>query len=326
MYIKNYELFYTGRHAIKALLLFLGTEQHIHTIWLPNYYCQHVTSWLIANFSNIDFYEIDPFNSNSTIDITSFTKAHDIVILNNFWGIFNYTIPKTKNEVVYVEDHSHGWLSPSCLNSNADYCFASLRKTLPVPLGGILWKGDGTKITLKSNTFSEDDSFYYIWDSNEKAMKIKNDYADNDTSLPKDSYLKPIGAAEEYLHEQHDVVKMEKKHIDYIESFIRKDYNFYKAANLNVIISKLLATDLFKVIQNEDKITFGLLLLFKNYEVFEKLKSYLIQNSIYPSQLWPGNKLASEWKFLLNIHLDFRYGTNEMNYIRKTINAWITSN
>ena len=75
---------------------------------------------------------------------------------------------------------------------------------------------------------------------------------------------------------------------------------------------------LFKVIQNEDKITFGLLLLFKNYEVFENLKSYLIQNSIYPSQLWPGNKLASEWKFLLNIHVDFRYGTNEINYIRTT--------
>jgi hypothetical protein len=38
-----------------------------------------------------------------------------------------------------LEDHSQDPFSPWALGSSADYCFASLRKTLPIPDGAILW-------------------------------------------------------------------------------------------------------------------------------------------------------------------------------------------
>jgi hypothetical protein len=38
-----------------------------------------------------------------------------------------------------IEDHSHDLLAPRALESRADYAIASLRKTLPLPDGGVVW-------------------------------------------------------------------------------------------------------------------------------------------------------------------------------------------
>ena len=55
---------------------------------------------------------------------------------------------------------------------------------------------------------------------------------------------------------------------------------------------------------------------------FNELKTYLIQHHIYPSELWPDN---SEDKFLLNIHIDFRYTKTDMEHIAQTLNNWTKS-
>jgi hypothetical protein len=46
---------------------------------------------------------------------------------------------RAASEWLLVEDHSHDPFSPWAVGSSADYAFCSLRKTLPVPDGGLLW-------------------------------------------------------------------------------------------------------------------------------------------------------------------------------------------
>jgi len=127
-YIKNYQLFYTGRHAIRFILDFIYKEQFVDVIWLPSYYCQHIASWLKKVFSNIKTYKIDRFLPEKLNNISDFASQNDIVILNNFWGLFEYEIPNLKERAVYIEDHPHGWLGKRCFESKADYSFAYLRK------------------------------------------------------------------------------------------------------------------------------------------------------------------------------------------------------
>ncbi len=318
--IKNFEIFYTGRHAIKQLLTKLLEENTIRHIWLPDYYCQHVTSWLKVNFNNIKTYAIDPFNVNEPVDIESFTSNEDIVMLNNFWGVYEYQIPNTKKRAIYIEDHSHGWLSKPCINSNADFCFASLRKTLPIPLGGILWKPNGEKISFRIKS-STDESFIKIWDKINHAMTLKHEYI----SKPKENnknYLTIIGETEQFLHTQYKIIQVHKLHYDFIAKYLYKDYNSIKKENFNTIINKIAKNSKFKIIQNSEHITFGLELIFKNRVSFVSLKSHLIKNNIFPSELWPGNNLEKEYKYLLNIHIDYRYNIKTMEYIAHKINSW----
>jgi hypothetical protein len=317
--IKNFELFYTGRHAIKQLLVSLLEEKTIRHIWLPSYYCQHVTSWLRVNFSNIKTYTVEPFNVNEPIDIESFTTKEDIVILNNFWGVYEYKIPNHKKRAIYIEDHSHGWLSKPCLQSKADYCFASLRKTLPIPLGGILWSPNGEKIeiSIKSNT---EERFIDIWEKINLAMTIKQE------SIVKEgdnkNYLSIIGETEQFLHTQYEVIPILKLHEKFITEYLSKEFNTVKRENFNYIINKIEKKPEYNIIQNSEHITFGLELIFKNRTSFESLKLHLIKNNIYPSELWPSNNLEKGYKYLLNIHIDYRYGIKAMEYIADKINSW----
>jgi hypothetical protein len=325
--ISDYQLFYTGRHAIKHLLDTLVTTRPSATIWLPRYYCQHVTSWLQHCFSQISFYDIDPFSPEIVFDVEQFSNVHDIVILNNFWGLYTYTIPNNKNRPIFIEDHSHGWLSLECLNSKADFCFASLRKTLPVPLGGILWQPH-KKQNIPSPALVKDENFYEHYALIEKAMALKKSYGLQPINPEtKTAFLQWITKAEKYLHQQYDVISLKKEHAKIISSFLPKDYASYKKENFNYCKTHITETALFKIISptTTSGFTFGLLLIFKERSTFEHLKSYLIEKAIYPSELWPDNQALKGWSYLLNIHIDFRYTAKHMKYISTCINTWINT-
>ena len=323
-HIPNYTLFYTGRHAIKYIFDQLSAVQKIEKIWLPKYYCQHVTSWLQNCYTNIHFYPIDPFSADHSLAVLDFATANDIVLLNNFWGIFNYTIPKTSDRPTCIEDHSHGWLSSGCLHSSADYCVASLRKTLPVPLGGILWqpnKKQHKTIPLKALPNTE---FYKNWGRIQAAMNLKQEYKDgNKEASVKDNYLAAIASSENYLQHQYEVVPLQTAHHELITSFLSKDYTVYKKQNFKILCNNLTPNTSFKIITDLTNTPFGLHLVFKDRKAFASLKAHLIENEIYPSELWPGNKPTKSWSYLLNIHIDYRYTEADMIYIATTINQWV---
>jgi len=48
----------------------------------------------------------------------------------------------------------------------------------------------------------------------------------------------------------------------------------------------------------------------------------MVSHNIYPAHLWPNNTIKLDWKYVLNIHVDFRYSLNDMDYIIETINHW----
>ncbi len=316
-YITNYKLFYTGRHAIKFIIDEISLTKNISKIWLPKYYCQHVTSWLKECYSNIHLYEIDPFSSAENLDLNSFSNPTDIVILNNFWGIYKYDIPISKTKAIFIEDHSHGWQSTNCLNSTADYCVASLRKTLPIPLGGILWQPKNN--TNYKSSLIEDNDFYKNWDRIKLAMRLKSDFIEHKVNS-KDMYLQLINQSEQYLHKQYSPIKLTKENEAVMLLFLNKDYKTYKENNLQILLNNLNKNKKFKVLNSKIDCTFGLQLLFKDRKEFDKIKKILISNHIYPSELWPNNKERNGWSYLLNIHIDFRYNQEHMQHIITTIN------
>ena len=327
--LKESRLFYTGRHAIRYLIDEINQTNELNTIWLPNYYCQHVTSWLKKIYHNISFYKIDPFKSNLEFDLTIFKNPNDLVILNNFWGIYSYDIPNSLDRPIFIEDHSHGWLTKSCKNSVADFCFASLRKTLPVPLGGIAWtpKKSGYELShLQTITNSKKALQEFVvngWQPMNSAMEIKRDCTDLET---KNEYLCLYGKAETYLHQQYEVLPMEIEHENIIKKFMFKDYNSYKSKNLTSLYNQIIKNDKFKIITKPGEISFGLDLAFKSYETLKNLKTFLVGKTIYPSELWPENHIENDFKYLLNVHIDFRYQEKDITYIIIKLNDWIVKN
>jgi hypothetical protein len=321
--LKHYT-FYTGRQALLYVLNQASKNNKINKIWFPNYYCQHTLHWIKKTYPTINIYEVNPFEFSQEIDVSEFANENDIVVVNNYWGLSSMPLKKNKFPLV-IEDHSHGWLSEACLNSTADYCFVSLRKSLPIPLGGIFWQPNSNSKNIKLD-FKEDNNFYTIWDKMLKGMKLKSSYLNGNTSIKSSTFLPLFYEVEEYLNQSTHYVHLKKEHLKFIESFINFDILHYKINNLNFLYSKLNNNPYFKIVRRDGYVAFGLHLVFKNQTDHDNLRSYLVKNNIFPSNLWPDNNIDYEWQYFLNIHIDFRYGISEMKFIIEKLNSWSLNN
>ena len=311
--------FYTGRNAFVAVMNDIMSRQKYNSIWLPKYYCDTVIKLFQNNYNNIRFYDIDPFSFNVEIDVIAFASPNDIVILNNFWGLSSF---KDYNDIllpIIIEDHSHGWLSKASLNSKADYCICSLRKTLPIPLGAIAWCTNRNFIPKYDELEVEIDQSYQYF---ETSFRLKREFLQSNLKS-KEDFLELSSKAENLLNLSKKVSKPKDSHITLWKKYLEFDTNIIKKRNLDYMQRSLEITNKFKVVKRNDYIPFGLLLAFKNESNFNSLKKWLISHSTYPAHLWPGMKNSGEWKFLLNIHIDFRYNIEDMCYLVEKINKWI---
>ena len=201
----EYVLLYNGRDAINYVILLISKTIDIQTLWMPDYYCPHVKSWLEKRFANIKYYSINPFDATNQPDWKQFNTQTDVVILNNFWGCRSYEIPK-ENRPIIIEDHSHGWLNASALHSKADYCIASLRKTVPLPMGGIAWIPNSKKTgrslvstTILTDYGTNDTSMAQAWDVIQKGMDLKAICSDKSA---KNVYLEYFSQGEIMIRER----------------------------------------------------------------------------------------------------------------------------
>jgi len=316
---ENNKLFYTGRHAIKYVIETIKLDSNINTFWLPEYYCQHVAHWLKSNYNNIKTYKVDPSDPNFTIEANGFAQSNDVILVNNFWGISKCNIICDINNVTIIEDHSHGWLSFACTNSKADFCVASLRKSVPAPLGGMAWKPNGTSIKIldldDSNIFTD------IWDTTALAMQKKAlfESQDHDDHELKTEFLARVGEAETKMHHNYDLVELSEIHKNILKNYLKVDYLQLKTTNYKALKHVLKTNKSFNIIEGAET-PFGLTLHFTDEAIMSRFKTHLIKNNIYPSLLWPNN--PEVYGFYLNIHIDYRYNENDMAYMSEIINLF----
>ncbi|MGX6603140.1 hypothetical protein ACWKSP_13510 [Micromonosporaceae bacterium Da 78-11] len=136
------ELFATGCGALSALLRRLGHRGRLH---MPSYFCMGVAEALSADMP-IAWYRHLPDGRGPRFG-TLRAVPGDVVLAQNLFGHDDGT-PwhewiEANPDVTVVEDHSHDPFSDWARDSTAAYAVASLRKTLPLPDGGLLWSPRG---------------------------------------------------------------------------------------------------------------------------------------------------------------------------------------
>ena len=123
----------SGRVALR-LLLQHGHEQHGWArVWIPSYYCSDVVESLEGIPLEVRRYPCGPLGSEGPLPGS---LEGDVLLRVNYFG---WGIPEADRSYVgpVIEDHTHApWGATA---SNADYGFASLRKTLPLPDGAVVW-------------------------------------------------------------------------------------------------------------------------------------------------------------------------------------------
>jgi hypothetical protein len=143
-------LFASGRDALVALVRWGARRHGWRRVWLPSYYCPDVPAGLAPLAAEgIELHAYPDHALMAPSALAGIPSApRDVVVVANQLGI--RSAPDTAGVVargaVVVEDHSHDLGSAWARDSRADYAFASLRKTLPIPDGGAAWSPRGLEL------------------------------------------------------------------------------------------------------------------------------------------------------------------------------------
>ena len=149
-WLEGASLFASGSGAL-AQLVGWGVGQHAwRRVWLPSYYCPDVPAALAAAVGHeVELLAYPDAALSRPADLAAIAvEPGDLVVVANQLGVRQPPDTSTLNVrgAVIVEDHSHDLGSAWALASTADYAFASLRKTLPIPDGGAVWSPAGREL------------------------------------------------------------------------------------------------------------------------------------------------------------------------------------
>ncbi len=312
-----YNLYASGRQALYHLV----REYKFDTIWIPTYYCGESIEFLYSKGYSVKRYSCIPTDNPKEVISNLPLEINDLLVRFNFFGLYGFQDNKTIPCPV-IEDYSHSLTCEWAMNSDADWCFASLRKTMPVADGGILWSPKEHHLPQQPLLTTEaSDTMAKRY----QAMSLKTEYLNN-TIKDKSEYLSKFRETEALIGTLmiSDVSKQTSEilsKIDLDEWLIRKRHNLkYLLHNVHFKRSKPLLPD-----NNSCENLFSLIVLFESEQNREEARRYLISHEVYPSVLWPDvdsiDKRAVDFsRKMLSIHCDGRYTISEMKILCNILN------
>lgn len=303
--------FADGRMAIVWLIL----NNRWKRLWVPAYFCYEVVDTIRKTGIELVFYPDYPEADDHLLVENIPFKKGDALLRINYFGLRTRR-DESEIRATVIEDHSHGLLTDWAQHSNADYCIASLRKTLPLPEGGILWSPKGDTLLRPDASSCENDNLVY---KRFAAMSLKAAYI-NGNVLDKQLFRQLYAETEEKF-ECLPVSAMSVFNKQLYSFFDYRRFNDKKSKNWHCLTSLLDKEVNYLVPESCNDTPFSLILKFEDEAKRNAVKEKLIKKNIYPAVLWPipaGYKTNKE--AYLSIHCDGRYSSADMEILATAVN------
>lgn len=299
---------FSGRSGLYGILKEGISRYGWKRVYVPSYYCHPVVDFIKCLPIEVVYYNYSPFGF---FDRINFIDSPDSVIVNvDFFGLKKMNLSFI-TEAIIIEDLTHN--IESVFHSTAHYCFGSLRKELPVPVGGFCYSPKNLELPGFQSNFESD----ILASEKFAAMILKREYLSGNIN-DKDIYRRLFEKSEESFDESYTNSAMPEWVKSLLFNLDVKKINNLKQANIEVAVRGLKAINQLKINFNNENKSFGLILECETVVIKNQLKDYLVKNKIYPAVLWPNQQndenvlVAGKMLFL---HMDYRYSLNEIEII-----------
>lgn len=313
---RNAMLLADGRQCIVILIRQYGWRR----IWMPDYFCYEVIETIKEQTGiEVKFYADNPLIEGKVENLPF--KKGDVLMRMNYFGLRD--IRRNKDiPVPIIEDHSHAPFGHWALYSDADWCISSIRKSLPLPEGGMMWSPKGHRLPEVPQSSKDNERISAIrWE----AMEMKAAYLAGE-EVSKDEFRKKYTETEEWF-DQAEPTQIDER----TKEFICKQFDLnlwlgVKRKNWS-LLRELVSSEKCKVIgpEHESCTMFSLVLLLDNKAQRDKVRKSLIENCVYPAILWNVPETASEEskifsERMLSIHCDGRYNEEDIKQLAGILN------
>lgn len=321
-YFPSANYYADGRQA----LIHLYHSQGWQRLWVPKYFCYDVIASLKEAGLNIMFYQDWPDNHDDgntleNIQRNGHFRRTDAVLRVNYFGMRSCRRVVHLSVAAVVEDHTHNLISDWAVHSTADWCIASLRKTLPLPEGGMLWSPKGLPLPEAPERSAQNEKIAAIrWE----AMKLKAGYLAGE-KIKKSTFRAGFVSTEDYF-DHAPICSLDNTSQEYLESFNVMEWYGRKRGNWNVL--QKIRKDGVHILQPEDEngCPFSLILLFDNIDERDRVRKALIEHQVYPAILWnisstTDGEISHFSRGMLSIHCDGRYLSDDILQLKSIIES-----
>ena len=316
--LRQPQLYANGRMALEALI----REQRWHRLWVPAYFCHEVLQTL-AQETELCLYDDCPTEQNDQQLVRSLPyRPGDALLRMNYFG-WRSLRTNTGIPVPVIEDHSHALTSDWALHSDADWCIASLRKSLPLAMGGVLWSPKGLAQPAAPAASAACDR---LADERYRAMDNKAKYLlhGGDKQVFRTLFI----ATEEALAQQTGIAAIDPASADILSRLDLTAWNEQRRRNI-AQATRLLTG--WQVADTSTKDAFSLVVLMPDEPTRDKVRTYLIEHNVYPAVLWhlpenvPFEHSRDFSRRMLSIHCDARYNRQDITELCGIINRYDTN-
>lgn len=316
--LKDYgQLCFSGRSAFYFILQ-KGIEIYKwKKVYIPSYYCHEVYEFVKDLKIEFVYYHANPINNK--LDLTIEDNADTAILLVDYFGINKVELPELK-QVKVIEDITHH--IGKIKECDADFVFGSLRKCLPLPIGGFI------KSKVPFNLFPSNEFGAGVFMHKLTGMYLKNLYLNGEFGN-KSEFRSLLISAEEKMADLKTRTEITPLAQTLLNSFNVETILDGKKSNIELIKSVIKSNTTFELITSEANEDFACVLYFNKPDVRDALKDFLISNSIYPMVLWPDQKNEADKRIennILFIHVDYRHRREDVELIGSTINQFFEIN
>jgi len=313
----NAVLLADGRQCIVALIRQYGWKR----MWMPDYFCYEVITTIVEQTGITMMYYPDlPGGDDGKVLEALPYQESDVLFRVNYFGMRNFRSNKSV-PVPVIEDHSHDLLGRWALYSDADWCIASLRKTLPLPEGGMMWSPKGHQLTIELNSSEENEKIAAIrWEG----MEMKKDYLEGG-DVSKEDFRRRYTETEEWFDTAEPSLIDERSRMVVAEELDINSWLRAKRRNWEILkeLTEQEHCDIL-VPEHESCTMFSLVVLLEDKYQRDKVRRQLIASSVYPAILWavPDDASAEAKDIsnrMLSIHCDGRYAKDDMRVLADII-------
>jgi hypothetical protein len=295
--------FGSGRQALIALVLLGKRKLGWERLLLPTYYCPEVVEDLSAVI-RVQRYPANPFTHSIEVQ----TAPNDVTLVMSYFG----EEPPALNVGTCIVDATHDPIAPWLQNYPAAYVVASLRKTLPLPDGGVVWSPteqilppsgavDGRHLARTSQVAA--------------AMSMKANYLAGER-VDKDDYLSLFRDAEKGLCGTRPTKMSSLSHTK-MRTFPVHEWRTRRLENIAYAHRSLAELEWLAIIPS----TFGVVLRCRSHSLRESLRKGLLDHKVYPAVLWTLDRPATPHadlgfsREMLFLHADFRWTIEDMRTV-----------
>jgi hypothetical protein len=318
-----HELFSTGTSVLLSLQRLLNVGKNKLRLHLPSFFCMDIVPRLKEVF------EIAWYRDLPTEGAPDFNSLHplpgDLVLAVNFFGIRQGKVWQDwlsqHDDIILIEDHTHDPFSVWAQQSTAHYAMASLRKTLPLPDGAIVWSPQ--KMPLPKPASPPPYGAYQKL----SAMLLKRAYISG-MEISKDAYRQLQIEGEEQLYTEIDSAASSFT-TNILKSLDIPRLRQHRERNISRFLKLILAEEILDIVPlfsdwDLGAVPFNSILICKTPEIRERLRKFLINQNIFVAVHWEqnlGNLSANDTlaihlsNCLLTIPTDFRYSLEDVERV-----------